>query len=311
MNIRKLILCIIIPVIVVCCADEEISWDVEEAPEMLVVEGRITNEIKTHTIMLSKTANYFSNEKTPVVSNATVSISSGATYITYQETPPGTGIYETVNEVGGTPGNTYTVDINLKEEISGLSHYSATSEMQPGLVLDSIEAFIYENPFYTEEGVTDSLLIVIVAYGFEPKEINNIYQLNLYKNNQLINDTIDETYLIRDSEEFEGSYVNTFYFFEEFKENDTVGFEVLSVDEGYMQFITGVNNLANQSVDPFDLSGPPANAIGNIEHGKGIGYFLASQVSRVSTLAIDYSRIESADTKLKIEIKMNDYLLNK
>ena len=91
-----------------CEPEQEISWKVDEIPARLVVEGSITDELKRHTVRLSKTDNYFSNRKAESVSNAAVSISDGEDTLVFVENPPGSGPIESQwiqpASVGSTDG---------------------------------------------------------------------------------------------------------------------------------------------------------------------------------------------------------------
>ncbi len=244
--------------------EEEIKWKEEKLPEMLVVEGSFTNEYKKHQIILSSSDRYFSNVQTPKVSGASIAILDDSETYLFNENPIGSGIYETVDSVAGIPGKSYTLDINLQEPINNCTHYYATGELNQGIKIDSLIVMLYENPIYFDGGDIDSLMTIIVAIGLDPPEIKNYYQLNIYLYDSLLNDTIDEVSLINDSEGMNGEYAHTFMFFYQFQENDSIQLELQSVEESYTDFVRGVQNIANQSADPFDMSGPPANAIGNI-----------------------------------------------
>jgi len=269
--------------------EKEIPWDTEEMSVMLVVEGSFTNELKKHQMKLSLSANYFYNQPTPKVSDAIVTLSDGTLVYNLFENPVGSGIYETHDSVAGTPGKTYTLDIRLREPVNQTTHYYATGEIIPGIEMDSLIALIYENPvYYSGAEDMDSLLIIIIAMGQEPFEIKNYYQLNLYESQVLINDTIDEVVVVDDKEGMNGEYVNSFFFFEQFDLGDTVQLEMISVEKNYFDFITGIQNIANLSFDPFNMSGPPSNASGNIQGAEAIGFFMFAYVSKQSAIAKFY-----------------------
>lgn len=287
---RRLIFYFLIPVIfftgIVSCEDE-ISWEVEDTPEMLVVEGSLTSELKKHRITLTKSADYFSNKKTPAVTGADVNITAGSQIIDLIELPDSPGVYETAYEVAGIPGNLYSLNIFLDEAINGKTEYHAEELMYNGIDLDSVKAFVYDNPMYIENEPIDSILLVIILYGFEPKDEENLYLVKLYKNGELLQDTIDEIQIYSDSDQLSGEYVNSMLFFESFQPRDTIGVELSSVSESFMQFATGIINIAEQSGNPFDLVGPPANAIGNVDNGKALGYFMVSYVSKAQAVVED------------------------
>lgn len=284
----KYILYTLLAIIIFTSCEKEVDWKTEEMPVMLVVDGSFTNEFKKHQVKLSLSADYFYNKPAPVVSGAVVTISDGTNIIPFTENPVGSGIYETIDPVAGIAGKTYTLDINLDEPVNGISHYYAMADLIKGIDIDSLSAYIYKNPIYMEGSGMDSLITVILVFGQEPGDIKNYYQMNLYNNNVLINDTIDEVSVVDDKEGMNGEPVSSFFFFQQFNEEDTVRFELVSVERKYYDFITGIKNLAGQSFDPFNMSGPPANAVGNIEGAMAIGFFKTGYVSRASAIAKYY-----------------------
>jgi len=286
-NLRVLPLLGLVLLMATGCEDEQIPWETEDAPSQLVVEGLLTNEFKKHRIILSRTADYFSNEKTPRVSGARVSVSTGRDTIPFTEHDDQPGVYVSP-KTAGQVGQTYTLDIHLNQPLNQKTHYQASETMIRGLVLDTLEAFIYENPLYVEESPMDSLLLYLTLFGPEPKEIDNYYAVRLFRNGQAVHDTIDEVEIYSDTEELEGDYVNNLFFFSDFLPGDTLDIEVSTVSKNFRRYMNGLQNIVDQSGNPFDLSGPPANATGNIEGG--LGYFRVSFVTRARTVVKDQRR---------------------
>src|SRR3989304_3816069 len=139
-------LVLLIPALISISSDNEITWETEEMPVMLVVEGSFTNEFKKHQLKLSLSADYFYNKPTPKVSGAEVTISDGTNVLELIENPVGSGVYETADSVAGEPGRTYTLDINLNEPVNNTMHYYANGNLIQGIDIDSMVAYIYENP---------------------------------------------------------------------------------------------------------------------------------------------------------------------
>ncbi len=266
------------------CEDEQIEWEIEEVPQLLVVEGSLTSEYQRHQVRLTTSADYFSNQSTPGVPGASVKLVSPRDTFAYEESPNQDGLYLSTKPFAGQPGQSYTLDIRLQEPINQRTHYQASETMIPGMVLDTIEAVLYENPLYVENSPMDSLILYITAYGEEPKDIQNYYMVNLYRNQQALMDTIDEVEIYSDQEELEGRRVNHLFFFEDFQPGDTVGLKLHTISKGYRRYMNGLENIVNQSGNPFDLSGPPANATGNIEGAQALGYFRVSQVTHARTI---------------------------
>ena len=287
MKYQLYILFILVNLLAVSC-EKQISWDSENMPIMLVVEGSFTNEYKKQQVQLSLSEDYFYNKPTPRVTGAIVTVSDGTDIFEFTENPDSSGIYETNAPVAGVPGKTYMLNIDLKEPVYNTTHYFASEKLIPGITLDSVLANLYPNPLYGTASDQDSLLIIITTLGQDPEEIHNYYQLNLYKNNMLINDTIDEASVVDDKEGLNGQYVNSFFFFKQFDPGDTIQFEIISISRDYFDFVNSTEDLANQSFDPFNMSGPPSNAVGNIKGAPAIGFFNVAYVSRKTTVAQNY-----------------------
>ena len=273
---------------IISCADEEIAWEVEESPSLLVVEGSFTSEKKKHQIILSKTADYFIKHRTPRISGAEVTVTDGSKTYKFDELEEKNGVYESIRQVAGRAGHTYTLNIHLQNPINKKTHYQANEKMIKGIDLESMEALLFRNPFYEEGFPTDSLILYTTFYGHEPENIDNLYMVDLYKNGELLQDTVDEKEIYSDSEQLNnGAYINDLIFIEDFEPGDTAAIKISTVTKSYQQFIDGILNIANQSGNPFDLSGPPANTIGNIEGGEALGYFRVSYVSREEAIVLD------------------------
>lgn len=134
----------------------------------------------------------------------------------------------------------------------------------------------------------DSLMLVTTLYGDEPQDIRNYYMVKLHEYSEKKEDTITNIAIYPDDQEFEGDYVNSLYFYEAYNPGDTLQIEISTVSKQYYDFVDGVKKLATQDQDQFfDMSGPPANAEGNIQGAEALGYFRVSKVSKATTIAID------------------------
>ena len=266
--------------ILVCCEpEEEISWNVDEIPERLVVEGSITNELKIHTVTLKKSGNYFSNTAAEVVSNASVSITDGSNVFLLEENPEGSGIYKTTQEVKGDTGRLYTLNIDIETPLNNETHFSANSFLNRTVRADSMISILYDSPFLFD--IDDTVILVINVFGYEPEPAGDYYIVSLYKNGTLLNDTIDEYITIYDRDGgINGKSIFPFAFMEDFVAGDTVDMEFRSINQAYYDFINGVKRIS-RGTDPFGFSGPPANAVGNIEGGDALGFFIASAVTKI------------------------------
>jgi hypothetical protein len=278
MKLYSLLITILITL--VCCEpQEEISWKVDEIPERLVVEGSITNELKLHTVTLKKSGNYFSNTAAEVVSDAVVTITDGSNIFYFEESPMGSGIYKTTEEVKGDTGKLYTLNIDTNEPLNNETHFSANSFLKRTVRTDSMISILYDSPFVFDPN--DTVILVNNVFGYEPEPAGDYYILSLYRNGMLLNDTIDEYITIYDRNSgINGAKFFPFAFLENFAVSDTVEIEFRSISKAYYDFIDGVKRISG-GTDPFGFSGPPANPVGNIEGGEALGFFIASAVTRV------------------------------
>jgi hypothetical protein len=281
MRLYKLSALVILTLI--CCEpQQEIDWKLDNIPARLVVEGSITDELKTQSVTLKKSAEYFSNTRAEVVSNAAVKISDGENVFTLLEDPAGSGIYKTTDEVKGEVGRIYTLEIDISDPLNNETHFRASSVLKRGIIADTMVSVLYDSPFAFND--IDTVILVNSVFGYEPEPEGDYYIVNLYKNGILLNDTVDEYTVVGDKETgMNGESIFSFVYVEDFVAGDTVQMEFLSTSHAYYEFIKGIKMIYG-GTDPFGFSGPPANAVGNIEGGGALGFFKASAVTRVKAL---------------------------
>jgi hypothetical protein len=120
----------------------------------VIVEGYITNELKRHTIKISRLNSYYDTTVNEVTS-AFVSVSSGDNTYFYHNN--GDGTYESDESFVGIVGNVYYLHIELD---SGRVVLAAESTMQPVTPPDKIT--------YKNAG-NNNLTISHIAEGFVPE----------------------------------------------------------------------------------------------------------------------------------------------
>lgn len=284
-NIFYLIILFIIALI--SCADpiEEISWDSNSIPAKLVVEGSITTDVDLHPIRLSLSDDYFSNTAATPVSNAEIILSDGTNQINYLESENNPGYYYANDSFAAGINKKYTLEINLASEVNDQTQYIAETNIIKGIDIDSLNAELYFNPNQTEDD--DSLVVIVIAYGLEPADIENNYLVKFYRNGVMISDTVNDWTLFKDTDnESNGSSYFGFMLEYEFRGGDTLSIGIYSIEEDYYNFLEGVNQISEPE-DPWGFSGPRANAIGNINNGEGLGYFFGAHKTSGATIVID------------------------
>jgi len=260
---------------------ERIDLTLDETYTRLVVDGEISNDTAAYRVYLSKTADYFYNEPTPRVVNASVSVYDGAiTYPLFETEPGKSGIYETDSTFAGTIGQTYTLNIELDTEVDKRKNYSSSCRMKNVPHLDSIRVDFQTD--WSEEGIWE-----IKVFAQEPGDEENYYMFHYYRNDKLMTDSIWKISYTDDSF-INGSYINgvtVIYinnenYWETLHPGDKVTLQMSGITKEYYDFLYQVQ-IAGYNIPIF--MGPPANVVGNISDG-AIGFFSAYSNSWSSTI---------------------------
>lgn len=266
-------------ILFVSSCTERIDIELDETYTRLVVNGTITTDTTSHFVILSTTTSYYYNEAPPAVSGASLEITDLAgNMITLNEISPGK--YATPGDFYALPGQTYTLRIELLEEINGHRVYTASSTVNPINPIDSI-ALQYE-PSWGENG------FIIVNCYYQDPPTKDFYMFNIFKNEDMLTDTITRRF-VSDDLFFNGNYTNGIgvgyldqsYDRETLIPGDTITFQGCNISEEYYTFIWTLQQEAGFSAPLF--SGPPANVKSNVSNG-AVGFFAAYSVSYSSTV---------------------------
>ena len=243
----------------------------------LVVEGGITNELKIHTVKLTRSADYFSNEAPTPELNAQVSISDGTTVFELLDSN-NDGIYETQSPVAGKIETEYTLNILLTDG----SDYSAKAYMNDALKLDSLR-YEYAYEFNYEKNDFD-YVYKLFLFAQEPATTGDYYLWDLYIDNQIETDTLRKK-VITDDKNVNGSYIYNFEIFrignERILENETnIKVSMQAISKAQYDFMLSVLFETVMKGSPFD--GPPANIPTNLTNG-ALGFFYANPIIYTET----------------------------
>lgn len=246
----------------------------------LVVQGSISNKLKTHQVSLTKSADYFSNSPAPKVTGATVSISDGENIFDLTEISE--GLYET-DTIAGEPGKTYTLTINSEGET-----YKSSCFLNYIAPIDSINFGYYDSDDNSE--YYDSLIYVLLN-ALEPATPDNYYLWNIYKNGVLESDTL---YEVNTSDDV---FVNGNYISDEIVQwvkngaiGDTITLEMQAITEEYYNYINQIKEVTIWNMGPF--GGPSANPEGNIievndndnNNDNPLGFFIAYSIESITEI---------------------------
>jgi len=271
----------ILAIILASSCTERIEVQLDTTYTRLVVDGNIETDTGIYQVRLTKSADYFANVPAGRVVNATVTLTDGENTFPLHETEPGiSGIYETDAGFAGVAGETYTLQIDMEQEISGNQSARATCFLPHVTTLDSISTEFYAD--WGKEGFW-----AIKLWAREPGDEVNYYLFNFYRNGILMTDTITEK-VVSDDQFYNGSYmkgvdvvyVNNEDTWQTFRPGDTIVLQMSGITKEYYDFINQVD-MAGFNI-PF-FSGPPANVEGNISNG-GIGFFAAFSNSYAMTV---------------------------
>ena len=249
----------------------------------LVVQGSISNELKTHQVSLTKSADYFSNSPAPRITGATVSITDGEN--TFDLTEVSDGLYET-DTIAGEPGKMYTLTITSEGEI-----YKSNCFLNYCAPIDSINFGYYD--FGDDSEYIDSTAYILLN-AFEPETPGNFYLWNIYKNGVLESDTLHEVNF-SDDVFINGNYIynESVQWIENIAIGDTVTLEMQAITEEYYDYISQVLTVTVWNSGPF--GGPPANPKGNIievndngnDNDDPLGFFLAYSIESITAIIPD------------------------
>jgi hypothetical protein len=268
--------------------EEEITWKLDKYPDLLVVEGSITNEFKHQSIFLTTTAEYFDTSHPSGVTGATVTVNDGVNNYAFAESSIHQGLYLSDIEFSGEPLKTYTLNIELEQPMNNFASYSAVSTMPEGIDLDTILCEIYRMPDFDlpeeeDEEEIDTTILGIYYYGKEPDNPDNYYMARIFRNNEPCQTTVKEAMLFNDDYQ-NGGLSDYVLYVKNIEPDDNIRFNIFSIEKDYYDYIIDIQQM-DQSGNAYSMSGPPANAVGNISHA--LGFFTATYVSEKSGIAID------------------------
>ncbi|PLX02251.1 MAG: hypothetical protein C0595_11725 [Marinilabiliales bacterium] len=265
---------IIILTVVFSSCTEKIDINLDKSESALVVEGAVSEINGQQRIKLSKTAEYFSNQAPTAVSNALVTIDDGTESVALSESELKNGYYYFPDEYSGVVGKTYTLNINLENEIAGKKEYTAQTTIPP--LSDDIDSIAVEWNSRFEAWL-------IKFYATDPPR-KDYYMFNGMKNGELITDSIQNVN-ISDDRLYNGNYTYgiavMFLDGDKLEPGDIFTLVLSNITEEYANFVTEVQTEISPGIPLF--SGPPANVSSNISNG-ALGWFTAYRSAFTSTV---------------------------
>ncbi len=252
---------------------EKIDWDLKfHEEELIVVEGRITNELVQHEVKLTWPV-YAMNEIPEPVTGATVEISDGRLIHSLREDPSRAGVYLTPAGFFGKVNRGYQLRIGIGDvRITAIAFMRAVTPFQ------SMRPFIVQDdpPLYEVYISNSDDGPAIVRMELDWSHVQGYDTLPAGETHALIYhytlNSVDVNRIFSPDRE----HVR-------FPPGTVVFREKESVSKEYEEFLRGVLSETDWRGGVFDVL--PGNARTNLSQG-GIGYFTAAEVIR-DTLVID------------------------
>lgn len=257
MKINILISLIIFYFFATSC-EKVIDVDLNNANPKPVFEAYMEND-STCYVKATWTSSYYDNSPSPIISNATISISDqngnveNLAYI-------GNGIYRG-NSVIGTIGRTYTLSVNLDG-----NNYTASSYMNPLTPIDSF-SILPASGFFGGGGQNQPPKFFVFVNYTDSVNYQNFYAVQTNYNDTLGKAVTD--YRIADDALSDGISTRSFTSFYRFESGDTVSVQLASIDYAtHLYFKTLEDAISGAGF----ASAAPANPTTNFSGG-ALGYF--------------------------------------
>jgi hypothetical protein len=262
--------------------EDIIMVDLDQGTSQLNVDAWITTKKEKQTIILKKTAPYFSNEQLEGLSEATVKLSDilGNSWNFEYET---NGVYAYTPELTDTflsIGKTYLLEIKTAN-----STYNASTILHPTTMIDSIGVEEREASGPNAKGM------YAVLYALDLKGRSDYYWIKTYRNNLYIDDPLSIN-IAADAAFPPNGAADGFLFIppirygitpfnKPFKIGENIRVEIHSITEVTYSFISEAKTqITNEGLFAKPPSNVPTNII-NITNPdeKAVGWFSVSAVS--------------------------------
>jgi len=131
----------------------------------------------------------------------------------------------------------------------------------------------------------DTTVLAIAYFGKEPAEAENFYFAKIARNGKLLFTNPKEYPYFYTSSQNQ-SYTHIMGVEKNITTSDNILFQLYTISSDYYHYVEAIQNM-DMTGNAYSMSGPPANAIGNVEGGQALGYFLAAYISEKKAIAID------------------------
>lgn len=262
---------------------ERFTIDTEDGPQLVGIYGTITNDMKSHEIVISKTTDFYDNNGPEMISNAEVFVCDGSDTIHYEETE-NPGHYQSVNPFVGQVGHRYRLSATFIDDGNERHFYSENTMPENIDHIDSIKMHYYDP---TNMNLMDS---IIGVFPYCPSLPDNEawYMVRLAINDTLISDTLTECSTVTFGG-MSGLYVNGQLMvdlvgeqpgytlnqkkaYQRLHDGDKVTMYISRINKGYAGYISDISSSSGSN----PMMGTPSNVRTNIyPQDEVVGYFTA------------------------------------
>ena len=235
--------------------EETVDLDIDQAPARFVIDARVTSEMSTHYVRLSRSVDLYQTGQTPRVTDATVTITNLTTATSYAflHAPAVPGTYRSEAAFATQPGEAYRLEV-----IIGSETFTATdSVFALGELLDAGCQIDEDNPFNDED---DEGYIYQLLVSAEELPEENFYQFEFFRNDTIQNFDGSDVFAVRDV--ILGDIIRDLASPEYYAALDTATFKMYSVSSEVYNYLSDLDELLGSDGGMF--SPPPANPRSNI-----------------------------------------------
>ena len=237
--------------------EDPIQIDLPTNANLLVVQGWVTNELKNHEVVLTRTQGFNDQSGPSFVNNASVTVfdNQGEPFIFQQGRD---GVYRSTRAFAGEIDALYKVEIILADGDT----IDSPPVLMPRLVAIDSVAFNSEEEVSNENSNQVEIINFPVTFAQDPPDIRNYYRWKISRNDTLF-DAPNDLELLDDSAINGNYFPNEFRSFR-FESGDTLHVEMQSITEEAFDFL---RLLKNQTTLLGTASGTlPATISGNLRN---------------------------------------------
>jgi hypothetical protein len=253
---------ILLALLMLLSCKEQIDIEIPPGERKVVVEAEITTETDSSFVKLTRTADYYSKDPYPVITDAVVTVNG----IAFSHV--GNGIYKPAPPFTGIKDQTYALEIAHEGKT-----YASTAKLEPMFRVDSLFQVFKPAKGFIPEGYS----INYIGFDDRPPVKYTYFRVG-YFDTIVQRDSFDQFKVLFNSEQTPIGEPYSFELpFTRFKKGEECVMIFRSVEKAMNDFIMAYSEQTSGAPGPFQS--PPANLPTNISGG-AIGYFATYDVVR-------------------------------